>query len=489
MRHAVGPSHARLPLPCTAQLVYLTTVKHSVQPEAACVSRDCQSQHTAPADPPSLRRSATPAALVAADGDSGGEDARLNAALSGLTLVRLLAENADCGPPCIRARLLRAFDAPAALAAVLAAKPWYRQRRTHGGSVVTQHLEGGTWVSLPPGARPAGGIPSSEAHSWLALLHLLSPASTAGLDPHAVARSFAAAAHALTPAALEALPPLEWLSRAAQQQQLQQEQHSSMASGGAAGGRGSSLLLSLVPPVREALLRATDWEAVVAGAQGGVFGDTPAAEERARGVAAAQAAVWDETLWAAGKQEQQAAAGPAGAAPPGGVRVDVVPPGDDVAGSRGWHFQLDVDGDAPPQEVSLQLPSTPAPVTGLRWRLSLPSQLRRLVPEAVLRCTLPRPGRSPSGATSQQLSAQLALPGGASTRSAAPGLHTGDVDVGAAWAAAPPVVWVTVGALATDGAVLQLRCARVESAGDVGLDAEGALLMYRPAGGALSVRH
>jgi hypothetical protein len=360
-----------------------------------------------------------------------------------------------------------------------------RQRRLHTGGVVTQHLEGGAWRSLSPGTRPAGGIPGAEAHAWLALLHLLSPASTAGLDPHSVARSIAAAAHALTPAALEALPPLEWLSRAAQGvQQQQEQQHSSSVAGG-------SLLLSLVPPMREALLRSTDWAAVVAGAQGGVFGDGPEAEMRAKSVAAAQAAVWEETLWASEQQQQQgeAPAGSCGASVPGGVRVDVIPPGDDGTGARGWHFELECDGDTPPQAVSLQLPSATAAVTGLRWRLRLPAQLRRLVPVAVLRCTLPLPARSPSGATTQQLLAQLSLPGAAEAASSAQGRSAGEVDAGAAWASAPPVVWVTVGALASDGAVLQLRCARVEQPADVGFDADGSLLLYRPAGGALSVRN
>ena len=170
------------------------------------------------------------------------------------------------------------------------------------------------------------------------------------------------------------------------------------------------------------------------------------------------------------------------------MRVDVIPPGDDGTGARGWHFELECDGDSPPQPVSLQLPSTAAAVTGLRWRLRLPAQLRRLVPGAVLRCTLPLPARSPSGATTQQLCAQLSLPGAVKAASGAQEDSTGEVDAGAAWAAAPPVVWATVGALARDGVVLQLRCARVEHPADVGFDADGALLLYRPAGGALSVR-
>ena len=66
----------------------------------------------------SWRRS--PRALLdASDGAellAGARDARLGAALSGLCVLRALAQRGASGlPPAVRSRLLRAADAPAAL--------------------------------------------------------------------------------------------------------------------------------------------------------------------------------------------------------------------------------------------------------------------------------------------------------------------------------------------------------------------------------------
>ena len=140
---------------------------------------------------------------------------------------------------------------------------------------------------------------------------------------------------------------------------------------------------------------------------------------------------------------------------------------------------MQADPSAPPADVALRdasassaasSPSDAPTVTGRRWRLLPPSAPRRVPPAARLRCSL--------GAAEAviDLSAPLAIPG------AAP---VSDAD----WAAAAPVLWVTLGSLARDGFALQLRLARVESPGLAGVDgATGAAMLYRMAGGALTLR-
>jgi hypothetical protein len=64
-----------------------------------------------------------------------------------------------------------------------------------------------------------------------------------------------------------------------------------------------------------------------------------------------------------------------------------------------------------------------------------------------------------------------------------------DAAAEAAWAAAPPVVWATLGALARDGFAVQLRLARVDAPRAGAVDGDtGRLMLYRLAGGALTLR-
>jgi len=55
-----------------------------------------------------------------------------------------------------------------------------------------------------------------------------------------------------------------------------------------------------------------------------------------------------------------------------------------------------------------------------------------------------------------------------------------------AWAAAPPWVWLTLGSLRADGWAAQLRFRRVASAADAAQHADGSLMLYRAAGGAVT---
>jgi len=394
------------------------------------------------------------------------------------------------------------------LTAVLAAKPWMRRRsRPQGRGVVTQRFEGGAWSDVHPSTP---GLAIAEAHAWLALLHMLSHAPKAGMDPTSVARSVQAASKELHTTAVEALPALEWIARAAEEARGMQHIHLGPASDGSAATPGP-LLLDLLPPWRQPMMRSTHWAALVAASTSGssVFADTPAATERAREEASAAAALWDDTLSFAGDGDDLPGRGHTSGeqmTPPELVRVHVMPlidGGSNKTSSGGWHFDLVPDGRIAGEPVTVSLPAaeqekatTSVPVVrGLRWPLRLPAQLRRLVPNAVLRCeTL----KVASGAAIQQLVAQLALPGGGEASRARQELQRGSEQTGKAseidpetvnaWQQAPPVVWVTLGTLAGDGCVLQLRCARVAAPTDVGLDAQGQHLLYRPAGGALTVR-
>ena len=381
--------------------------------------------------------------------------------------MRVLAQRCDALSPSLRARLLRAADAPAALTAVIAARPWARVRPGRGGSPQQQVYQAGAWQDARPAA--AAALHPSEAQAWLALLALVAHGCGGGCSSYArgaLARTLAAARKLLTPRLTAALPALAWMARAA-------EEAAQGCGQGDGDGQRAGLVLTLLPPWRGGLLRDTPWDVALQKAREGCFGDTQAARLRAQAEATATAALWEESLVCghAGDAAQHGGAHTAAPAPcaphaPAGVRVDVHPCS--RAAPAGWHFELTPDHTRPGEPVTVHPPAGAAQVAlqGVRWRLLLPACLRRLVPDALLRCRC-------GGA---EAAALLALP--------AP--RAGECDAHNAWQAAPHTVWVTLGALQTEGFALQLRCARVNTPQDVGLDARGVMLMYRPAGGAIT---
>ncbi len=437
----------------------------------ACVRR-------APAALTAARARRSPKALLeAAPGTelgAGARDARLAASFSGLTALRVLAQHASELPPCVRERLLRAADAPAALLRLLAARPWARMLppRAPGGAPLHQSFAGGAWADEPPrSSTHAQNLHLAEAQAWLALVALLSDASGgegAGVYPAASrARALASARRLLAPRVLDALPALVWLSRAAEQADaMQPEAH------GDSGGP-SMLLLQSVPPWRERLLGATDWAAVVAAAAAGVFGDTPAAAAAAAREATAAAALWDEALVLPEEADGGAlgTTGPPGAPHlPAAVRVSFARRAGGATWAVAWEATLHADALTAPVEVSLR-DTAGAAVTGHRWRLLPPSAPRRIPPAARVSCSL--------GAADAlvELPAPPVAPGGAAAVEEA------------TWRAAPAVVWATLGSLARDGFALQLRLARVDSAAAAGVDGvSGCASLYRLAGGALTLR-
>ena len=410
--------------------------------------------------------------MEAADGaelTSGARDARLGAALSGLSVLRALAQRGAGGlPPAVRARLLRAADAPAALARALAVRPWSRRLGTR-----PQVFAGGVWADEPP----AAPLAPADAQAWLALLALLADSDEDAYPAANRARVLAAARRLLTPRIVDALPALQWLQRAAEQAELMPP-----ADGGAPGAAARSmLLLEAVPPWRDALMARTSWPEVIAAAAAGVFGDTPAAREAAQREAAAAAALWEEALVLPSEADDDAddrsdsarnAPASAGSSTQAGLPAAVrvfFQRRDGVGGwSPAWEAVLSADASASPADVALTAASGAA-VRGRRWRLLPPAAPRRVPPAARLRCSL--------GATE----AALELPPLSSDGA--------DGDAEAAWAAAPPVVWATLGALARDGFALQLRLARVDTPRAAAVDGDtGRLMLYRLAGGALTLR-
>jgi hypothetical protein len=132
-----------------------------------------------------------------------------------------------------------------------------------------------------------------------------------------------------------------------------------------------------------------------------------------------------------------------------------------------WEAALQPDCTQPPLPVSLQ-DASGAALAGHRWRLLPPPAARRMPPNARVHCQL------------GIVDALLELP--------SPAARGADADA-EAWRAAPGVVWVTLGSLARDGFALQLRLARVASPAATALDGlTGALMLYRLAGGALTLR-
>jgi hypothetical protein len=411
--------------------------------------------------------------MEAADGAelvSGARDARLGAALSGLSVLRALAQRGAANlPPAVRSRLLRAADAPAALARALAVRPWSRRLGSR-----PQVFTAGAWAD----EHPAAPLAPADAQAWLALLALLADSDEDAYPAANRARVLAAARRLLTPQIVDALPALQWLQRAAEQAELMPP-----ADGAAPGAAARSmLLLEAVPPWRDALLARTNWPDVIAAAAAGVFGDTPAARDAAQREAAAAAALWEEALVLpseaddndADPRSDSARNAPASAGSskqaglPAAVRVFFQRRDGAGGWSPAWEAVLSADASAPPADVALTATSGAA-VRGRRWRLLPPSVPRRVPPAARLRCSL--------GATEAALELPPLTSDGA------------DADADAAWAVAPPVVWATLGALARDGFALQLRLARVDTPRAAAVDGDtGRLMLYRLAGGALTLR-
>jgi len=409
-------------------------------------------------------------------------DVRLGCALSGLSMLRVLAQACESLPPAVRSRLLRAADAPAALASLLQLQPWRRSRAAGArGGARHRAFAGGAWADEPPcEAEERRPLHAAEAQGWLALLALLAAGCEAGYEAAARGRTLAAAARLLTPRLLRALPSLEWLARAAEAERRGAEGAGRSVGpeegqGGAACHRQpGALLIAFVPPWREALLGGRAAAAAAAeAARRGCFGDGAAAARRAAEEAAAQAALWDEAL---AFEPPPGAARAAGGGPPppppppaAAVTVAVAPAGGAAAAPL-WRFALPLD-DAAPERVALPAgPAGPA-CEGLRWRLRPPEAPRRLPPAALLSV-----GLAGGAAGAAELRGRLALPSAGEPAASAQ----------EAWAAAPPWVWLTLGSLRADGWAAQLRFRRVASAADAAQHADGSLMLYRAAGGAVT---
>ena len=416
--------------------------------------------------------------MEAADGaelSAGARDARLGAALSGLCMLRALAQRGASGlPPAVRSRLLRAADAPAALARALAVRPWCRRLGAR-----QQVYAAGAWCEQPA----AAPLAPADAQAWLALLALLAEAEGDEYPAANRARVLSSARRLLTPSVVDALPALQWLQRAAEQAELLPPAE---GGGGGAPAARSMLLLEAVPPWRDALLARTPWPDVIAAAAAGVFGDTPAAAQAAQREAAAAAALWEEALvrpdegddgddsgsqrhGKGGNASSTAASGTGNGAAQAGLpaAVRVFMQRRDGAGgwSPAWDAVLAPCAATPPAPVALTSASGAA-VRGTRWRLLPPAAPRRVPPAARLRCSL----------------------GAAEAALELPPLHA-SAGAEEAWEAAPPVVWATLGALARDGFALQLRLARVDAPRAGAVDGDtGRLMLYRLAGGALTLR-
>lgn len=371
--------------------------------------------------------------------------------------MRALAQHDGALAHCVRARLLRSADAPTALVRLLAAAPWYRTV-TRSTGTVAQCFADGAWSDAIAAAQQ--GLHNAEAQAWLALVALLTEGGDGGscCATASRARALAGARRLLTPRVLNALPPLVWLQRAAEHEgDAPREDRDT-----------SVLLVHSLPPWRDALLASTDWDAVVASASTGVFGNTSAAAVAAAREATAAAALWEQALVPPDDSPAAAAWPDALAAPPASVRIE-------FARKTGatWvlacELVLLLDATHPAKDVSVGGDNVTAPVRGRRWRLLPPAAAKRMPPMTRVRCQL-------GGADTL-----LELP--------APAVARGMDAVEEAWSAAPGVVWVTLGSLVLDGFALQLRMARVESPEAAGIDGpSGMAMLYRAAGGALTLR-
>lgn len=403
----------------------------------------------------------SPAALLAvsetAQQRAADADCRLSAALSGVACLRALAqrmgEPRDPLPPAVCARLVRAADAPAALAGALKAAPWRHGRRA---------FLGGAWSLTDPES-----LHPTEAHAWLALLALMSATAgaegeAAGYDPVRRSRALAAVRKLVTPRVLAALPAAGWLQRAAEAEAGVEHAAASARDDRLAP---SCLLIAVLPPWRDMLLANTDWANVTATAAAGPFGATAEAASAAAEEAVACSDAWDETLLP-----------PASAPAQTPAAHDAPPPPLRVAFSRrdgsGWApaFDLLLHADTAKGPEPVAGPAGSA-LRGRRWRLLPPATPRRVPPGALVTAFH-------GGAAADVLLATLPAPLASSA-----GVALRD------WEAAPPVAWVTLGSLAREGFALQLRLGRVTKVEDAVADAEsGCVMLYRVAGGALTLR-
>ncbi|GAX77785.1 hypothetical protein CEUSTIGMA_g5228.t1 [Chlamydomonas eustigma] len=415
-------------------------------------------------------------------------------AMGSLSVLRYLTEFFSSAPMGLLSRMVSSNDTLMALLPLLERPPWVRRR---GGKTERWCVEGGMrWTAVEAADRLKLG--QYDIQVWLAINNLsVDPRARAkyNLDNYRKERLLGLKRY-LNELLFDQLPVLKDLQR------VLDELGIGMTGADKDTTKQAGLILEQVPVVREYLVRGRNWKAVAAQQTKEQFARGNGVMDKARmealsklfdqmcdmeigndpGIAAAMAAV------AAGASPETAAEAAAAAGQPASLAL-VVPGPICVECRRKVHdsgvfepwcdFEFKVDASKAPDPVEVAGPvgsSGQAPkvvVHGLRYKLEavdptgnqpLPSSGK-----IVVKVQLPGPAPSDSLAIAEAL---LQLPE-ASLREEVSEL--------------PPIVWLTVGLLASDGIALQLKLRRADKAQQRDR-ISGVWYAYHPCGGALTVK-
>ncbi|GFR49693.1 hypothetical protein Agub_g11843 [Astrephomene gubernaculifera] len=344
---------------------------------------------------------------------------------------------------------------------------------------VLERWNGTRWAAVAPSDRLR--LCQSEGQVWLAVTNLLvEPRCRARytLDEYRRERILGLKRH-LNEIMFDQLPVLKDLQRVLDELAL-----GVLPDQSSSGRLGSSLILEAVPVLREALLRGRDWRALAEAARREQFGQGAggrAARERLEAMVKHLDFLCElepEPPAAAEGAGSGAGSGPAGLSEPHPpVKVSTWRKVHDSGVYESWYdFSMQVDDSRPPEQVEVAAAagggsssnnnkgsSSAAAVQGLRYRLR-PMDVESTRP-------LPANGKAVvRWGASLQAEALLQLPE----------LPTRDSGEGAA------VLWVTVGLLAVDGVVLQIKLKKAPKPKERDRVA-GVWYAYHPVAGALTV--
>ncbi|GIL46757.1 hypothetical protein Vafri_3666 [Volvox africanus] len=382
-----------------------------------------------------------------------------------LAILRYLTDGLPRMPMGALGRLVSTNDTLMGLLPLLDRPPWVRTRLPSGGGrPVLEKWGGNGWVAVPPADRLK--ITQTDGQVWLAVTNLLvEPRSRAkyGMDEFRRERILGLKRH-LNELMFDQLPVLKDLQRVLDELALGVIPDQSGA------GRSAALILEAVPVVRDAMLRGRNWRAVAERAKEEHFGKEAArmAREQLEAMVKNLDFLCELQPKGSGAATDGAGAGAdAAAGPPPPVKVSTWRKVHDSGVYEPWYdFTMDVDDAKPPEDVEVAAANAgggaAAAVQGMRYRL------RPLDVDT----TRPLPANGKAVVRWGNLTAEALLQ--------LPELPTRSSEEGAA------ALWVTVGLLAVDGLVLQVKLKKAPKPKERDRVA-GVWYAYHPVAGALTV--
>ncbi|GLI58538.1 hypothetical protein VaNZ11_000280 [Volvox africanus] len=391
-----------------------------------------------------------------------------------LAILRYLTDGLPRMPMGALSRVVSTNDTLMGLLPLLDRPPWVRTRLPSGGGrPVLEKWGGNGWVAVPPADRLK--ITQTDGQVWLAVTNLLvEPRSRAkyGMDEFRRERILGLKRH-LNDLMFDQLPVLKDLQRVLDELALGVIPDQSGA------GRSAALILEAVPVVRDAMLRGRNWRAVAERAKEEHFGKEAArmAREQLEAMVKHLDFLCELQPKGPGAATDGAGAGESAAAgPPPPVKVSTWRKVHDSGVYEPWYdFTMDVDDAKPPEPVEVAAANagrgTAAPTDGDGAAASVQGMRYRLRPLDV-DTTRPLPANGKAVVRWGDLTAEALLQ--------LPELPTRSSEEGAA------ALWVTVGLLAVDGLVLQVKLKKAPKPKERDRVA-GVWYAYHPVAGALTV--